>query len=172
VGVLRLNVVMASKPQYGKDRLVNKRTGKLASSSTWLLDLAACAVVLGDSVGIPALLPQRKAAKLLKSNLLKQFKKHAPIKSDTAMSSNHAESRKAAEQSIPALAVIYQKLVIVPNPSKKVTRDSFVYWLRNQLENRSSKLNQILSQTPSLVGIHELQRSHRWWIDRIKMQSK
>ena len=170
--MLGLNAGMKAKLQYGQDRLVNKRTGKLASSSTWLLDLAACAVVLGDSVGIPALLPQRKATKLLKSNSLKQFKKHAPIKSSKAMSSNHAESREAAEQSIAALAVIYHTLVIVPNPSKKVTRDSFVYWLRNQLENRTSNLNKILAQTPSLVAIHDLQRSHRWWLDRIKMQSK
>ena len=60
----------------GTHRLVNKKTGKLASSSTWLIDLAACAVHLGDTQGLAGLLPQEKAQKLLNSNVLKPFKRH------------------------------------------------------------------------------------------------
>lgn len=41
-------------------RLVNKKTGKLASSTNWLVDLAAIAKKLRDSSGIAALLPQEK----------------------------------------------------------------------------------------------------------------
>jgi len=45
-------------------RLVNRRTGRLASSTTWLIDLAAVAVALGDDSGIATLLPRAKAEKL------------------------------------------------------------------------------------------------------------
>ena len=48
--------------------LLNKKTGKLASSNSWLLALAAHAHSIGDTSGIAGLLPQEQAKKLLVSN--------------------------------------------------------------------------------------------------------
>lgn len=46
--------------------LVNRKTGKTASSSTWVLGLAALAYQSGDWLGIMSLLPLAKARRLLK----------------------------------------------------------------------------------------------------------
>ena len=51
--------------------LLNKKTGKVASTNNWLLVLAARAHTSGDTSGILGLLPQEQAKKLLVSNELK-----------------------------------------------------------------------------------------------------
>ena len=50
--------------------LLNKKTGKVASTNKWLLVLAARAHTSGDTSGIAGLLPQEQAKKLLVSNEL------------------------------------------------------------------------------------------------------
>ena len=50
--------------------LLNRKTGKIASSNSWLLALAARAHTIGDTSGIAGLLPQEQAKKLLVSNAL------------------------------------------------------------------------------------------------------
>ena len=50
--------------------LLNKKTGKVASTNNWLLVLAAHAHSTGDTSGVAGLLPQEQAKKLLVSNAL------------------------------------------------------------------------------------------------------
>ena len=170
MGVLRLNNGMATKPQYGEDRLVNKRTGKLASSSTWLLDLAACAVVGGDIKGIPALLPQSEAQKLLVHNELKKFNRHKSVKADSGQESSHADLRVLACKALPTIAVFYIENVVGNRLPSQVNKKGFRGWLLGQLAIPSSALNTFLKNHPEFSALAELKRADNWWLDRQKQR--
>jgi len=170
VGVLRLNVGMKAKPQYGQVRLVNKRTGKLASSSTWLLDLAACAVVGRDSKGIPALLPQSKAKKLLVHNELKKFNRHKSIEADSGQESSHAELRVLAYKALPTIAVFYIQNAVGNRLPSQVNKKGFRGWLISQLAIPNSELNNFLNNHPEFSALAELKRADNWWLDLQKQR--
>lgn len=163
---------MAKKINYGTHRLVNKKTGKLASSTNWLLDLAACAVAKRHKLGLPSLLPQAKAKKLLKSNALKSFKKHASKQKLKTIATTAAEYRIHAEAALPAIAVFYSQKVFPGHSPEYYGRGKFVSWIVSEMANPNSKLSRHVIGRPDLHEIHELQRGERWWLDRIKMQSK
>lgn len=58
-----MNKKLTPKPnelEYGVHRLVNKKTGKLASNTNWLIDLSAIASTKGHTTGISSLLPLKK----------------------------------------------------------------------------------------------------------------
>ena len=170
MGVLRLNNGMAPKPQYGEDRLVNKRTGKLASSSTWLLDLAACAVVGGDYKGIPALLPQNKAKKLLIHNELKKFKRHKSIEADSGQESSHAALRVLACKALPTIAVFYIQNAVGNRLPSQVNKKGFRGWLMSQLAIPDSALNIFLKNHTEFSALAELKRADNWWLDLQKQR--
>ena len=65
----------SNKLEYGLHRLANKKTGKLASNTNWLIDLAAIALMQGHTTGIGSLLPLKNAEKLLAHNKLVPFRK-------------------------------------------------------------------------------------------------
>ena len=157
---------------YGKSRLTNKKTGKLASSSTWLLDLAACAITLGHSTGIASALPLAKAERLLNKNKLKAFTKHQKAKVPKISVTSHGDLRAAAEAGIPAIVVFYIENVVGSRDPKTVNRKGFAHWVVCELSFPESSLNLFMQSRPELVGLAEMQRSERWWLDRLKMQSK
>jgi hypothetical protein len=158
--------------EYGKSRLANKKTGKLASSSTWLLDLAACAITFGHSTGIASALPLTKAERLLNKNNLKNFTKHQKEEAQKIPVSSHADLRAVAEAGIPAIVVFYIENVVGSRNPKTVNRKGFTYWLAREIAYPGSQLNLFLLSRPELVGLAEIKRSERWWVDRLKMQSK
>ncbi len=160
------------KIQYGRFRLVNKKTGRLASSSTWLVDLAACAVSLGHSTGIASLLPLAHAQRLLVNNTLKPFKRQKIIKARKIAPTSHGDLRTLAEAAIPAIAVFYGEKIVATKAITAVNRKGFVHWLVRELQSPNSQLNRYLLSLPDLAGLAETQRAHRWWLDRLKMQSK
>lgn len=162
----------SSAVEYGKSRLVNIKTGKLASSSTWLLDLAACAITLGQSTGIASALPLAKAERLLKKNNLKNFTKHQKAEAQKISVSSHGDLRAAAEAGIPSIVVFYIENVVGSRDPKTVNRKGFTHWLAREIASPDSQLNLFLLSRPELVGLAEIKRSERWWVDRVKMQSK
>lgn len=167
---MRLNIGMASKTQYGKDRLVNKRTGKLASSSTWLVDLAACAVVGGDNSGLPDLLPQQDAKKLMLHNELKKFNHHKSGKAISGDESSHAELRVLACKAIPTIAVFYIHNVVGNRQPAQVNEKGFRVWLMGELSVPSSDLNGFLRKHLQFSALAELKRKDNWWLDRQKQR--
>lgn len=162
----------SSAVEYGKSRLTNKKTGKLASTSTWLLDLAACAATLGHSTGIASALPLEKAERLLKKNRLKTFTKQQRVKAPKMPVSSHEDLRSAAEAGVPAIVVFYIENVVGAREPKSVNRKGFAHWLVREIASPGSQLNLFLLSRPELIGLAEIRRSERWWLDRVKMQSK
>ncbi len=161
-----------SEVEYGESRLANIKTGKLASSSTLLLDLAAVAVILGHSTGIAGLLPLAKAKRLLCKNTLKNFTKQQKAKGKKISVSSHADLRMVAEAGIPAIVVFYTKYVVGSRDPKRVNRKGFAHWLAREIAFPKSKLNLFILSRQELIALAEIRRSERWWLDRIKMQSK
>ena len=148
--------------------LVNKKTGKVASTNHWLLALAASAYVNRDTSGIAGLLPQEQAKKKLVSNMLsKKVARRAEAGRFTEIVSNQALDF------LPQLAVLFGE----QHPRHKtVTRKNFCSWIVKQLTDESSIETRIALER----GYEELiinttgdrPRSARWWQDRIKkMQS-
>jgi hypothetical protein len=161
-----------SEVEYGNSRLTNIKTGKLASSSTPILDLAAVAVILGHSTGIAGALPLAKAKRLLCKNTLKNFTKHQKAKAQKISVSSHADLRAVAEAGIPTIVVFYIKYVVGSRDQKRVNRKGFAHWLAREIAFPSSKLNLFIISRQELIGLAEIRRSERWWLDRIRMQSK
>lgn len=167
---MRLNTGMTTKPQYGKERLVNKRTGKLASSSTWLLDLAACAVVGGDKLGLPSLLPQQEAEKLLVHNKLQKFKRHKTATAALGNESSHAEIRTLAKKALPTIATFYIQNVVGNRLPTQVNKKGFRAWIVAELANQQSPLNIFLKNHSEFSALAELKRADNWWLDRQKQR--
>ena len=148
--------------------LVNKKTGKVASTNHWLLALAARAHLSGDTSGIAGLLPQEQAKKILVNNML------------TTKVARKAKAGRLTENVsyqavdlLPQLAVLF----IEQHPRHKtITRKNFCSWIVKQLADESSIVIRIALDHGYEDLIFntsgERPRSARWWMDRLKkMQS-
>lgn len=163
-------LVMSNKVQYGTRSLVNKITGKKASSSNLLLDLAAEAIDTGDTEGLPSLLPLGKARRLMQHNSLKPFKRHQRIKKPDGNATSHSELKNLAQDAFPYLAEFYVKRVVANAKPKHVNKKGFRAWLARELDNPGSKLNQYLKTHPVYAPLTELRRSDDWWRAQLKKQ--
>ena len=147
---------------------LNKKTGKVASSNSWLLALAAHAHCIGDKSGIAGLLPQDQAKKLLVSNELSI--KVARRAKDGRLTDNISNQ---AITLLPQLAVLF----IEQHPiHKSITRKNFCDWVTKQLADEESFTyrNALHSGCENLIynTTGDKPRSARWWLDQIKkMQS-
>jgi hypothetical protein len=156
---------------YGLYRLANKKTGRLASNTNWLLDLAAMASIQSHTTGIGSLLPIREANKLLVHNKLEAFRKQnlEPSEEDA---SSHDDLRRLAQRALPAIAAFYSQRVIPEKKPTSVNRKGFVAWIVQEMANRQSGLNLYLLESEDFKALAETQRKERWWLDQLKMQSK
>ena len=161
-----------SKVSYKTHRLVNKKTSRLASGTTWLLDLAACSVVLGHTQGLPSLLPQQKATKLLEHNELRPFKAQKKQKQVLKTATSPSELRPLARQALPLIAAYYTARVIPNKRPSEVNRKGFAAWISREIGVPGSGLNLYLSGSVDFQGLVETRRGERWWLDQLKMQSK
>jgi hypothetical protein len=153
-------------------RLVNKKTGKLASSTNWLVDLAAEAKVLGDSSGISALLPHKKASKLLARNELKPFKIHKENPTTPGEETSHKDLRVLVKLAYPELALFYIQNVVQSHKPNQVNRKGFRAWLITELNTINGGLNRHLMSIPAFRPLIELNRSDDWWRKSLKTESK
>ena len=148
--------------------LINKKTGKLASSNSWLLALAAHAHSIGDTSGIAGLLPQEQAKKLLVSNKLST--KVARRAKDGRLTDNISVQARTL---LPLLAVLFGE----QHPKHKtITRKSFCVWVTKQLADDTSfaSTNALHRGCEDLISntTGKRPRTPRWWLDQIKkMQS-
>jgi hypothetical protein len=156
---------------YGLYRLANKKTGRLASNTNWLLDLAAMASIQSHTTGIGSLLPIREANKLLVHNKLEAFRKQN-LEPSEEHASSHDDLRRLAQRALPAIAAFYSQRVIPEKKSTSVNRKGFVAWIVQELANRQSGLNLYLLESEDFKALAETQRKERWWLDQLKMQSK
>lgn len=161
---------MSTNVQYGTHSLVNKRTGKKASSSDWLTDLAACALAQGHTQGLPELLPLDRAAKLLQHNTLKPFKRHQKRLKPVGAASSHAELKKLAQEAFPAIAAFYIKNIVAGADPRRVNKKGFRAWVKREVEKLRSAFNDWLSGYPKFSPLAELRRSDDWW--RIQLKNR
>jgi hypothetical protein len=159
-------------PNSVRLRLVNKKTGKLASSTNWLVDLAAEAKELGDSSGISAMLPQKKAAKLLVQNELKPFKIHKEVTVQPGDESSHKDLRVLVKLAYPKLALFYIQNVVHSHKKNQVNLKGFRAWLMQELSDPKGELNQYLKSIHEFYPLIELDRSDDWWRKCLKTESK
>ena len=148
--------------------LLNKKTGKIASSNSWLLALAAQAHSIGETSGIAGLLPQEKAKKLLVSNKLST--KVARRAKDGRLTDKISDQ---AVTLLPQLAVLFGEQHPI---HKTITRENFCVWVTKQLADETSFAyrNALHSGCENLIynTTGDKPRSARWWLDQIKkMQS-
>jgi hypothetical protein len=160
------------KINHQTHRLVNKKTGKLASSTNWLIDLAARSLAQGTTGGIASLLPLTKAAKLMLHNHLQPMRRQKSHQGVNRTATSHSEVRNLAQKAMPAIAAYYTVRVIPNRNSSSVNKKGFVAWIVREMGNPYSGLNKHLSKSPDFAGLVETKRGDRWWLDQIKMQSK
>lgn len=162
----------AEKNKYGTQRLTNKSTGRLASKTNWLLDLAAEAVDQRETEGIPALLPQEKAKKLLKHNHLQAYKSHRQKATPAGMESTHKDLRNLARRAYPELACFYLQSIVPQRKETEVNRKGFRAWLMTELATPGGTLNKFLQSRRELSPLAELKRGDDWWRSCLKTESK
>ena len=156
--------------------LLNRKTGKIASSNSWLLALAARAHTIGETSGIAGLLPQEKAKKLLVSNKLST--KVARRAKDGRLTDNISNQAVAL---LPQLAVLFVEQSPI---HKTITRENFCVWVAKQLADETSNayhkavykgfedLIKATAPPDTDTDNRYKPRSARWWQDQIKkMQS-
>ena len=143
--------------------LVNRKTGRTASSSTWVLGLAALAYQSGDWLGIMSLLPLAKARRLLKSN-------EAQVKHKRGQNSQPIRmiARRQAGFLLPNLVDVYLDAL----PSHKTFRKGeFCRWIVRTLDTPNANVSLSAAQQ----GYDELidtSYSVRWWHEQVnKLQS-
>lgn len=153
---------------YADFSLVNKLTGRRASSTTWLLDLAAVAVIRDEQAGLPSLLPQSHAKKLLKKNRLKSFKRHNTHNARADSRHSHSDLRELAEKALPYLAIFYIENVVYLRKPSQINKKGFRFWLVKELNDETSPLNNHLAYHPEFRALTELNRSEDWWRKRQK----
>ena len=159
---------MSKGVQYGTHSLVNKLTGRKASSSDWLTDLAACALAQGHTQGLPQLLPLDRAAKLLQHNTLKPFKRHQKRLKPIGGASTHAELKRLAQEAFPAIAAYYIKNIVSGADPRRVNKKGFRAWVKCEVEDPTSAFNGWLSGQPKFAPLSELRRSDDWWRTQLK----
>jgi len=140
--------------------LINRKTRKVASNSSWLNVLKAHAHLNGDYQGIAGLLAQ-DSKKYLQHNAV-VFKKQR--KQDH----ENARARVQAKALLPLLVAIWGEQL---PKHREPRRQNFANWVAKEFQNRKSEA---LSSATDL-GYDELidaERSARWWLDQLeKMQS-
>jgi len=139
---------------------VNRRTGRLASSTNWLIDLAAVAVILGDNSGIAALLPRAKAEKLMRFNVLKAFSRHQKTTAGF-LPTTPAHFRELASEALPLIAATFLSQEQIFS-SKQVTGKRLISWILAEMHNSNSDLCIQLKQNgyPQLVC---MSFGRLWW---------
>ena len=140
--------------------LINRKTEKVASNSSWLNALKAHAYMNGDLEGIAGLLAQG-GKKYLRHNAV-TFKKQRKQDHETA------KARVQAKAMLPFLAATWGEQL----PKHKAPRrHDFAKWVAKEFRNRQSAAFSYATD----LGYHELidaKRSARWWLDQLeKMQS-
>jgi hypothetical protein len=157
--------------EYGLYSLANKKTGKLASNTNWLIDLAAIALIKDHTTGIGSLLPLKKAGKLLAHNKLEPFRRQdlQPSEEDA---SSHVDLRTLAQKALPEIAGYYLHKVVPGKIPANVNRKGLVAWIAQEMTNPRSGLNLHLLKSHDFKALAETQRSERWWLDQLRMQSK
>ena len=157
-------VGLTYRPGRGKHwLLINRKTGKVTSSSNWLVALAAVAVINQDNAGLPALLPQIRAKKLLAKNKL-DLRVQRGCRSKPVRATLRGEGKAI----IPALAVLWGEHEKPPHLAPR--RQDFCKWVVKSLRSRQSRAYKIVVGR----GYHDLlnRTSWRWWLARLeKMQS-
>jgi hypothetical protein len=161
----------SNKLEYGLHRLANKKTGKLASNTNWLIDLAAITLVQGHATGIGSLLPIKKAGKLLAHNKLEPFRRQ-DLQLSEEDASSHVDLRTLAQKALPAIAAYYLHRVIPGKKPANVNRKALVAWIAQEMSNHKSSLNLYLLKSHDFKALAETRRSERWWLDQLRMQSK
>jgi hypothetical protein len=154
--------------------LLNKITGKVASTNNWLLALATNAHCIGDTSGIAGLLPQDQAKKLLVSNELSiKVARRAKCGRLTDNISNQAITL------LPQLAVLFVEQHAI---HKTITLENFCKWVAKQLTDETSNAyhNAVYRGFEDLIKAtappdthtdtnnRYKPRSARWWQDQIK----
>ena len=139
--------------------LVNKKTGKIASSNNWLQSLAALAYQSKSHSGIASILPQSKAQRLLLKNELESKKRRADI-------SNLASqmARKQAKLFIPILTAYYKRQLPF---HRAFRRYELCKWIVKTLREPTSPASVYASNH----GYDELINTvpgARWWQDQYK----
>ena len=144
--------------------LVNKESGKQSSSTDLLTDLAAINITEGGTrLGIAGLLNYAKAQRLLKYNRLKTInprrlpEDREPIK---------CELKEIAQNLMPVLLKAFAennaRFKCLSQNKRRISQ-----WLAQQVSEPNSSVNKLLRTHPNGHYIHQLQRSARWWFDRI-----
>ena len=142
--------------------LTNRKTGKISSSSNWLVALAAVAVTDQDNAGLASLLPQAKAKKLLTMNEL-SFRSQRGTVSPLI----NTQIRKEAKSFIPELAALWGE----ENPElRSPRRKDFCHWVVKCLLDKNS----VAYKTAVDHDYYDIldKTNWRWWLARLeKMQS-
>ena len=139
--------------------LVNKKSGKVASSHSWLLALAAVAHLKGNTSGILGLLPLMQAEKLLHKNEV-TFKTVRGHKGDNL----RRRTRSQAKSFLPNAIIEFERKRRV---FKLFTKKDLSAWIVQALSDPYSYLYK-KAQNMGYDEILELQRSPRWWQDQLK----
>jgi hypothetical protein len=139
--------------------LINKNTGKYASSNSWLLGLAAYAHKHNDNAGITSLLPQAKVSALLGKN--KVIIKPIRIRQGDHVRRN---AQQQAQEIIPYLAARYDAYL---PPSRARNKTGFCRWIIKQLEDTGSQTYKYASMNgyDDIIGAA---KSISWWRGQIK----
>ena len=143
--------------------LVNEKTGKFSSSSNWLTALAAVTVLNGANGGLPSLLPQAKAKRLLAKNNL-DIRVYRGVGSRTL---SNDLAREQAKAFIPVFAVLWEKEKSSHRPPR---RGDFCRWIAKSLQNPQTQAYKIVNKHHADEILRKIE--WRWWLDRLeKMQS-
>jgi hypothetical protein len=140
--------------------LINRKTKKVASNSSWLNALRAYAQLKGDHKGIAGLLAVDG----------KKYLRHNNVSAKIQRKQDHenAKARRQAKALLPLLAAIWGERL----PKYKAPRrGDFVNWVTKAFNDRQSEAFILATK----LGYNELidaQRGQRWWLDQLKkMQS-
>ena len=144
--------------------LVNKESGKQSSSTDLLTDLAAINVTEGGTrIGIAGLLNYAKAQRLLKYNRLKTINPRRPPEDREPIK---CELKEIAQNLMPLLLKAFAenkaRSQCLSQNKRRISK-----WLAQQASEPNSSVNRLLRTHPEGHYIHQLQRSARWWFDRI-----
>ena len=139
--------------------LVNKKSGKVASSHSWLLALAAVARMKGNSSGISSLLPLIQAEKLLHKNQV-TFK---TIRGHKGANLRHI-IRSQAQSFLPCAIIEFERKCRV---FKLLTKKDLSAWIVKALSDPYSYLYKN-AKNMGYDEILELRRAPRWWQDQLK----
>lgn len=148
-----------------RPRLTNRRSGKLASNSSEIVDLAAFCIQNNLNTGIAGLIDTSRAIKLLKTNELRSYKKQTKISSG---STDHFSAEGIRNRAEAARTIIFT--AYLQRPDQLPTRREFrvfdlAVWTQAEIQKSHSELATLLKRNGfgDLIG---LQRAVIWWRKR------